>query len=338
LRLTRAGEALLAHADAIAERFALAETQLTEILDDHDTRLRIGAVPSALAGLVPAALQRVREHDPNALVTVAEGTAADLPARVRAGELHLAVGFQDAARAPDHHEDLERHDLLRERFLVALPPQHRLAGEPHVRLIDLADDDWTAASPDGIIVRACRTAGFEPRLIAITRDQFAIRALITRGLAVTPRRRTARRRLRARRTPPHRRPRPRAPRLRPTPARRPPPARRNDARGTRPRSTRTPSTLTPSPRDPKRDYCFARRATLGERGTGLPDTPRPGTPVDHDPAVIALLPFVQLSSERALARAHVTAAQVEEQQPGRAFSLLVPGQERRSWRPTRSLA
>ena len=42
---------------------------------------------------------------------------------------------------------------------------------------------------------------------------------------------------------------------------------------------------------------------------------------------------VQSSSERALARAHVTAAPVEEQQPGRALSLLVPGQERRSWRP-----
>jgi hypothetical protein len=37
-----------------------------------------------------------------------------------------------------------------------------------------------------------------------------------------------------------------------------------------------------------------------------------------------LLVVVQLSSERALARAHVTAAPVEEQQPGRALSLLVP--------------
>ena len=44
------------------------------------------------------------------------------------------------------------------------------------------------------------------------------------------------------------------------------------------------------------------------------------------------------SRERALARAHVTAAPVEEQQPGRALSLVVPGQERRSWRPARSLA
>src|SRR4051812_39859172 len=78
-RLTRAGKALLAHADAIAERFALAQTQLNEILHEQDTRLRIGAVPSALAGLVPAALQHMRKQHLNALVTVAEGTSDDLP-------------------------------------------------------------------------------------------------------------------------------------------------------------------------------------------------------------------------------------------------------------------
>ena len=34
-------------------------------------------------------------------------------------------------------------------------------------------------------MRACRAAGFEPRLASITRDQLAIRALVARGLAVT---------------------------------------------------------------------------------------------------------------------------------------------------------
>jgi DNA-binding transcriptional LysR family regulator len=54
-----------------------------------------------------------------------------------------------------------------------------------VDLADLADDGWTAPSADGIIVRACRAAGFEPRIASMTRDQLAIRALVERGLAVT---------------------------------------------------------------------------------------------------------------------------------------------------------
>jgi DNA-binding transcriptional LysR family regulator len=74
---------------------------------------------------------------------------------------------------------------LQEQFKVALPPDHRLAQRPEVRLADLSDDDWTAASTEGLIVRACGDSGFNPNLVSITHDQLAIRALITRGLAVT---------------------------------------------------------------------------------------------------------------------------------------------------------
>jgi DNA-binding transcriptional LysR family regulator len=69
--------------------------------------------------------------------------------------------------------------------MIALAPDHPLADRSEVRLADLSEDDWTAALTDGLIVRACRAAGFEPNLVSITHDQLAIRALIARGLAVT---------------------------------------------------------------------------------------------------------------------------------------------------------
>jgi DNA-binding transcriptional LysR family regulator len=128
---------------------------------------------------------RVRAARPGLKVTGEEGAADELAPRVRSGELHIAVTFQDAALPRDEPPDLERCDLLRERFLVALPPGHPLAARQSVALADLADDDWTVATPDGLIARACRAAGFEPRLVSITRDQLAIRALLQRGLAVT---------------------------------------------------------------------------------------------------------------------------------------------------------
>ncbi|MGH2892701.1 MAG: LysR family transcriptional regulator, partial [Solirubrobacteraceae bacterium] len=61
LRLTPEGEILLEHADAIADRFGLAERQLSGAAERQRTRLRIGALPSALAGLVPEAIARVRD-------------------------------------------------------------------------------------------------------------------------------------------------------------------------------------------------------------------------------------------------------------------------------------
>jgi DNA-binding transcriptional LysR family regulator len=185
LRLTREGEILLEHADAIAERFQLADAQLAVAAHGQRTRLRIGAFPTALAGLVPAAIARLRERYPDTKVSVDEGGDDDLPARVRSGELHLALGFQDTAQPRHQPPGLERRDLLQEHFMVALAPDHRLAQRPEVRLADLSDDEWTAASTDGLIVRACQAAGFTPNLVSITHDQLAIRALIDRGLAVT---------------------------------------------------------------------------------------------------------------------------------------------------------
>ncbi len=185
LALTPAGAILLEHADAISERFRLASAQLEELAREDGGRLRIGAFPTALGGLVPTAIARLRVDHPGVRLTVDEGTD-DLPMRVRAGELHLAVAFQDAADPRQEPPGLVRRDLLpRERLMVALAPDHRLAGRAAIRLADLAEDDWTAASTDGLIVRACRGAGFEPSLVSITHDQLAIRALVARGLAVT---------------------------------------------------------------------------------------------------------------------------------------------------------
>jgi DNA-binding transcriptional LysR family regulator len=184
LRLTTEGAILLEHADAIADRFRLAGEQLAAVVDGRRALLRIGAFPTALAEIVPAAIADVRTGYPDAKVAVDEG-GEDLAARVRSGELHLAVYFQDAAVPRVEPPGVERRDLFRERFLVALRPGHPLAGEAEVDLADLAGEDWTAALTDGLIVRACRAAGFEPSLLSLTSDQLAIRALVGRGLAVT---------------------------------------------------------------------------------------------------------------------------------------------------------
>jgi DNA-binding transcriptional LysR family regulator len=185
LRLTPEGEILLEHADVIADRFGLAETQLSGAAERQRTRLRIGALPSALAGFVPAAIARVRARYPDTRVTIDEGTSEQLANRLASGALDLAIAYQDTTWPRSEPPGVKRHHLLHEEFLVALAPDHLRAGQREVDLADLRDDDWTAALTDGVIVRACRAAGFEPRLVSITHDQLAIRGLVIRGLAVT---------------------------------------------------------------------------------------------------------------------------------------------------------
>jgi DNA-binding transcriptional LysR family regulator len=185
LKLTPAGETLLQHADAIADRLTLANTQLAEMAARERVRLRVGAFPSALATLVPRAVAALRREEPDAEVLIEEGIREVLTERVAAGELHVAVAFQDASQPRREHDGIERHDLRRETFLVALPPDHRLAKLEKVPIAALADEPWTAPSASHLIARACQAAGFEPRLISIMRDPLAMRGLISQGLAVS---------------------------------------------------------------------------------------------------------------------------------------------------------
>jgi DNA-binding transcriptional LysR family regulator len=177
MALTAAGEVLLAHADAIAERFTLAQRQLDELAAPG--RLRIGAFPSALAALVPRAAARIGP------VILEEGSTPELAERVRRGELHLAVGFQDAALPRREHDGVVRVDLVTEPFVAALPPDHPLTARDTLPLSALAEEAWVAPSGDNLIARACRAAGFAPRLVMISRDPLANRALVTQGMAVT---------------------------------------------------------------------------------------------------------------------------------------------------------
>jgi len=178
--LTPAGELALEHADALAERLALADRQLAE-LGDESRPLRLGAFPSALATVVPAAIASLGRRR----VETVEGTIAELTDEVAAGRLHLALCFQDAAAPQREHPRLTRHELGTEPFVAAVGPGHRLARRRTVWLRELAAEPWTAPSSRGLIHSACVAAGFEPDIVFLTRDVLAIRALVAGGLAVT---------------------------------------------------------------------------------------------------------------------------------------------------------
>jgi DNA-binding transcriptional LysR family regulator len=179
LTLTDAGALALEHAEALAERMAIADAQLGE-LGNEEGKLRVGAFPSALATLVPAAIERLVPRR----VSAVEGTIAELPGRVADGSLHVALCFQDAAAPPREHPGLRRHEVLVEPFMVIVALDHPLAARKTIRLKELARDTWTAPSASGIVVEACRAAGFEPDLRFMTSDVLASRALVAAGLAV----------------------------------------------------------------------------------------------------------------------------------------------------------
>jgi DNA-binding transcriptional LysR family regulator len=182
---TEAGTLLLAHADAVADRLAQADTQVAELAAADRETLRVGAFPSALASVIPAAIARLREQLPEVQVEATEGSGEALGVAVADGTLHAAMCFQDAEAEPRRPAGTDRHELGGEAMLAVLPPDHPLAGREKLELRELAAETWSAPSRDHLIYRACVAAGFEPRIAFVTRDVLAARGLVNSGLAVT---------------------------------------------------------------------------------------------------------------------------------------------------------
>ena len=179
LTLTRAGELAARACRRVADRLELADTQLAELAGGERARLRIGAFPSALATLVPAARRAAAR-------ATARRRGAGRGGRQRgAGRARRApasctsrVGFQDAALPRREHEGLERHDLLREPFLVALAPATRSPAARRSRSPSSPSETWIGAvarRPDRPRVPRGRLRAAD-RLV--TRDPLAIRGLV----------------------------------------------------------------------------------------------------------------------------------------------------------------
>jgi DNA-binding transcriptional LysR family regulator len=185
LRLTDAGTVLLEHADDVAWRLELADSQLASLAGQRREYVRVGAFPTALAGFVPSAVARLRLAHHDLRVRLGEVTPSTLEARFLSGEFDVALSYQETTTQRRELKGAERIDLMQDTFLVGLPPEHRLAGAAgQISLTELAEEDWIVASTEGFLVQACRDVGFDPRIVATTSDPLATRGLILRGIGI----------------------------------------------------------------------------------------------------------------------------------------------------------
>src|SRR5215210_8841207 len=116
LRLTEAGAVLLQHADHVAWRLELADTQLASLAGQRREYVRVGAFPTALAGFVPSAVARLRLGHPDLRVRLGEVPPSTLEARFLSGDFDVAVSYQDATAERRELAGAERIDLLQEAF------------------------------------------------------------------------------------------------------------------------------------------------------------------------------------------------------------------------------
>jgi DNA-binding transcriptional LysR family regulator len=189
VRLTDAGRALVAHADVILARLADAEAELEAIAGLRGGRLRMAAFPSAGASIMPEAIARYRERHPAIELTLEPAEPGPALAKLRSGEVDIALDITVAFR-PEPDDGVERLHLLDDPMYVALPANHPLAHKRGLKLDELADESWilgsTNSCPDAsVFLRACQLAGFEPHIAFNSDDYYAMQGFVAAGVGAS---------------------------------------------------------------------------------------------------------------------------------------------------------
>jgi len=188
IRLTDAGEALVRHAGAILARLAEAEAELDAIAGLRGGRVRLSTFASAGASIVPPAVAMFRERYPGVEIVLSLAEPLDGIEGLRSGSLDISLLVQPGF-GPTPDDGVQRVHLLEDEMYVALPLAHPLARKRTLKLADLCEEHWmlgaTSTCPDAMIfLRACRAAGFEPRLAFENDDYTAIQGFVAAGVGV----------------------------------------------------------------------------------------------------------------------------------------------------------
>jgi len=169
VRITAAGEALLAEAREILAREEWAKDQAKRAARGEVGALRIGYLASACFEFMPRLICEYRHRYPAVQVTIREMTPHQQEDVFDEGALHLGFSRPLAAR---RRKSFEIRELYVDELLVALPSSHPLATRKVLKLQELEREKWILFSREqasGLfdqVLSACNKAKVQPRIIS----------------------------------------------------------------------------------------------------------------------------------------------------------------------------
>jgi len=117
--LTLEGEQLLRHAERIIADMRTARASLDKLGKWGETRLRVGASPSACQYLLPEVLQTFRKTHPKCRVQLEPGDAPALAEAIREQRIDLALSLR-----PQREPTLDFEPLFSDELMFFVPPKH----------------------------------------------------------------------------------------------------------------------------------------------------------------------------------------------------------------------
>ncbi|MEU7750412.1 LysR family transcriptional regulator [Micromonospora sp. NPDC049171] len=199
--LTSTADALVRHTEVILAALEAADATLAAARTGVRASVRIGAFPSAVRTLLPAALVSLARDHPALDLMITELDPVGMPTALRNRRLDVALlhDYDIAPVPPD--PALDSIALLEETVFLAVPrkPEHTAAQHSAAQhsaaertrsdpISGARDAQWIVGSPGtlchSVALHACQMAGFAPAVRHHADDFAAMLALVAAGQGV----------------------------------------------------------------------------------------------------------------------------------------------------------
>ncbi len=182
--LSTAGEAFLPWARQILADCEAGVAAVGDLLGLQRGRLSLGATPSITTDLLPGVLAEFHVRYPKVDLSLQEGGSRRLVTSLERGDLELALVILPVDKAW-----VRTDALIEEELVLAVPPEHRLAGRSLVSVRDLEGLPLVMFR-DGYDLReatvaVCRRAGFHPTFAIEGLEMDGVLACCAAGLGAT---------------------------------------------------------------------------------------------------------------------------------------------------------
>lgn len=190
VELTEAGRDFAEAAREIIERADNLERSFREGTHGSTHVLRIGAIDSAAAGLMPQLLPHLREAHPEIDVELLEQKTIRILPKLLSGRLDVAI-----VRPPENQDSRFKFmPLFFETAVVAVPTQHPLAGRKVISVEDMAEEPLIVPErrsrphSHDLTIKLFLEAGYTARIAQIAEEKQTIVSLVGTGvgLAIVP--------------------------------------------------------------------------------------------------------------------------------------------------------
>lgn len=188
LRLTKAGEVLVVYAERVMGLLDEAKSELSGMKAQVVGNLRLAALPSVAAAVLPLAVKQLNAQHPQLSILVEELPSAEGIAAIRSWHSDLAI-VDDIALVGNEGNFLESIPFAADTLIVLVSTSHPLAKRDAVRIKDLSAEFWAMDAAYGsygdYILRVCRQAGLEPNVIAKCRSFEMVSSMVASGNAIS---------------------------------------------------------------------------------------------------------------------------------------------------------